>query len=416
MYNKLSDLYKRYKIILDNIVFVALIQVFSLIAPLITYPYLVKVLGMDLYGIVITAQVLVGYIVLLIDFGSNSVCAKNISIYRNDKDKLSEIVSSVLLVRLKLWIVCFLLYLFVVLLIPAYREYQTLFVFSYLLTLNELLFLQFFFQGIEKMKVIALLNILVKLVFISLIFCFVRQKQDYLLVPLLYGIGYFVAGMVALFLVFKKEQVKFVNTNIRTQYKYVKECSPILATDMISTIKDRLNYMFVGFFVSMGDVVIYDLGLKLMNLIHKPSSIITTVLLPRFSKNRDVKKLRYVMFFVFMLSIFLVLLLNIFLPFIVDFFLHREIDLLPLRIFSLAPIFLSTSVVISNNFFIGFGYNKYVLYSIFVTTVAYVVALLIIWITGYINSLYSFVFLAVVSYFVELVYRLYMFRKLVKLH
>ena len=128
--------------------------------------------------------------------------------------------------------------------------------------------------------------------------------------------------------------------------------------------KGQIEPSIGGIFVSMGDVVIYDLALKLMGIMQKPSNIITTVLLPRFSKNKNVRTLKYVMAFVFFLSLFLVLIVNLFLPWIVKLFLHSEIDLLPLRMFSIVPIFLSVSIVIGNNFFIGFGYNKYVLYSL----------------------------------------------------
>lgn len=407
--NSIRNLYARYKVIFDNILFVSLIQLFGLLAPLITYPYLVDVLGMELYGLVITAQILVGYMVLVIDFGSNSVCAKNVSIHREDKQKLSEIVSSVLLIRLKLWLICLFAYVLLVFIIPTYNEYKTLFLFSYLLTLNELIFPQFYFQGIEKMKVVAFLNILVKLVFISLVFFLVKEKGDYLLVPVLYGIGYLIASIISLLLIFMKDKIRFMITDYRTQYNYLKECSPILATDMVCTVKDKLNQVLVGLFVSMGDVVIYDLALKLMGIMQKPSNIITTVLLPRFSKNKNVMTLKYVMVFVFFLSLFLVLIVNLFLPWIVKLFLHSEIDLLPLIMFSIVPIFLSVSIVIGNNFFIGFGYNKYVLYSIIITSTFYLFALFVVWILGYIHSLYSFVFIAIISYLIVLLYRLFVF-------
>lgn len=163
------DFYYRYKTIINNLIFVGLVQVFGLLAPLITYPYLVDVLGMELYGAVISAQVLVSYATLVIEFGSNSICAKNISIYRDNRSKLSEIISSVLITRFIFWIGCFFIYTSVVWFVPAYREYLVLFLLSYLMTTNELLFPQFYFQGIEKMKTVSLLNILVKIVFILLI-------------------------------------------------------------------------------------------------------------------------------------------------------------------------------------------------------------------------------------------------------
>lgn len=236
-----------------------------------------------------------------------------------------------------------------------------------------------------------------------------KEKGDYLLVPVLYGIGYLIASIISLLLIFMKDKIRFMITDYRTQYNYLKECSPILATDMVCTVKDKLNQVLVGLFVSMGDVVIYDLALKLMGIMQKPSNIITTVLLPRFSKNKNVRTLKYVMVFVFFLSLFLVLIVNLFLPWIVKLFLHSEIDLLPLRMFSIVPIFLSVSIVIGNNFFIGFGYNKYVLYSIIITSTFYLFALFVVWILGYIHSLYSFVFIAIISYLIELLYRLFVF-------
>ena len=92
------------KKLLENVSFIAVLQVFNIIAPLITYPYLVRVLGMDKYGLIITAQILVGYFSILILFGSDSVCAKHVSINRDQKDSISRIYSAVLLSRAFLWL------------------------------------------------------------------------------------------------------------------------------------------------------------------------------------------------------------------------------------------------------------------------------------------------------------------------
>ncbi len=404
--------YNQHKVVFENIIFVGLVQVFSLVAPLITYPYLVNVLGLDLYGVVITAQVLVSYATIVIDFGSNSVCAKNVSIHREDKDKLSEIVSSVLTTRFILWLICLGIYLSVVCLIPEYRQYFLLFALSYLMTLNELIFPQFFFQGLEKMKIAALLNILIKLVFIVLIFIFVKESSQYLFVPVLYAAGYMLAGMIAIYMVFKKFGIKYYIPSFKAQRVYFKECSSLLATDLVCTIKDKFNYMLVGGYVNMSSVVIYDLGLKFVGLVGKPTQVIATVLLPRFAKNRNVKQLNIVLWVIILITLILVLLLNLCMGKVAYFFLHQDVDLLPLRIFSIIPIFLAPSVLIANNFFIGFGFNKYLFYSIVATTIIYLMALLCIWISGYIDSLYSFVFLACISYISEFLYRILMYRKL----
>lgn len=154
------------------------LQIFLLLYPLITYPYLVRVLGKEIYGVVLTAQMLASYASLLIDFGSNFVCAKHVSVDRDNKKKLSEILSNVLFVRFVIFIVAFIAYLIIVYSVPIYRQYAWLFILTYGFTTNELLFPQFFFQGIEKMKFISIVSVITKLIMVCLIFMFVKEAHD----------------------------------------------------------------------------------------------------------------------------------------------------------------------------------------------------------------------------------------------
>jgi PST family polysaccharide transporter len=277
---------------------------------------------------------------------------------------------------------------------------------------NELLYPQFFFQGVENMKVSSLLNILIKLLFIGLVFIFVKDSSDYIMVPILYAVGYTIAGIISLAIIKQKYDVYYMRTSFKDQYEYFKECTPILATDLICTIKDKWNYLLIGSFVGSADVVIYDLGIKFSGIISKPNSIMSTVLLPKFATGKNKNKLKFVLCVMSITTILIVLALNIALPVVVRFFLNQEVDLLPLRVMTLIPIFLGSSVFICSDFFIAFGYNKYVLYSIIITTIGYLILLSIVWVTGYMTSLWSFIFIAIISYIVELIYRLIMFAKL----
>ena len=392
--------------ILENFSYVTVLQVFLLVAPLITYPYLVRVLGRELYGVVLTAQMLASYVSLIVDFGSNSVCAKHVSINRNDKSKLSEIVSSVLVVRCALFVLLFVIYYLVVFLVPSYREYTLLFVITYALALNDDLFPQFFFQGVEEMRYITIVNIVTKLVFILLTFVIVKAPDDYLWVPVLYALGYVIGGLYALYVIVHRFGIHFFIPPIPKMMVYVKDSSAIFATDLVCTIKDKFNYLLVGSFLGMSSVVIYDLGLKLNSILTKPTYILTTVMFPRIAKDRNISTVKKVLAISLFVAISLVLLVNIFLPFIVKFFLAEEIDYLPLRLFLIAPILLSISIVIYSGIFVAFGYNKYAFYSILVTTVVYLLALLFCWFAGLLNnSIHVFVIISLVSYFTEFLYR-----------
>ena len=147
--SRLKNIVKRsksHKVLIENFSYLAFLQVFLLLYPLITYPYLVDVLGKEIYGIVLTAQMLASYASLFIDFGSNFVCAKHVSINRDNKAKLSEILSNVLFVRLVIFIIFFFIYSFVAYIVPSYRSKFLIFILTYALCTNDLLFPQFFFR------------------------------------------------------------------------------------------------------------------------------------------------------------------------------------------------------------------------------------------------------------------------------
>ncbi len=407
--------FKKHKQVLQNFSYVTMLQIFSLLAPLITYPYLVRVLGRELYGVVLTAQMLASYVSIFVDFGSNDVCAKHVSINRDDNIKLSEILSSVLFARFGIWIVCFFIYFIIVSVVPSYREHFILFLLTYFLSIQEFLFPQFFFQGFEKMKFTTYITIGIRLFFICLVFIVVRDPSDVLFVPILYSIGYLLGGIASLYIIHYRLNVHISKPSFKQMLYYVKDSSAIFATNLICTIKDKLNYLLVGTCVGMSDVVIYDLGVKINGFIEKPAGIIRVVLFPRIAKTRSLRNLKLSIIFTLGIVTTLVLLVNLFLPWIVQFFIgSNEIDLLPLRLFSFAPILASISVMIAINYFVAFGHNKYVLFSIIITTVVYVLVLMAFLLFGRLNSIYSFIIIALISYFAEFLYRIYVFNKMSK--
>lgn len=401
--------------LIENMSYMTLLQVFLMLAPLITYPYLVRKLGMEIYGWVLTAQMLASYFSILIDFGSNSVCAKHVAVAKGDKAKLSEIVCSVFYTRFGLAVIGFFIYAIIVLLVPSYRQHFVLFMLSYGMTLNELLFPQYFYQGIEKMKLTAITNVVIKLIFIALIFVVVHSPEDYIYVPVFYTIGYGVAGLIAMWIIFHQLHIPFSRPSWTAMKVYIKDSAAIFATDVVCTIKDKVNYLLVGSYVGMESVVVYDLGIKLNGILSQPYNIIRTVVFPRSAQTRNLQKIKQSIIIIFLITLTGVILVNIFLDPIVAFFIgSKTIDNLPIRLLLIAPVILSISIPLASNVFIALGYNKYVFYSILVTTSVYLIALLALLLSGQLNSIYSFIALALISYMTELLYRIYAYKKIAK--
>lgn len=105
------------KKIMENLSYLSAIQIMTLLFPLVTIPYLIQILGSEYYGKVIYAQTIASYFSLLVNYGFHASGVKEISLHRNDKEKVNEIFSSIMIVKISLFtlsfgllgLVCFLL-------------------------------------------------------------------------------------------------------------------------------------------------------------------------------------------------------------------------------------------------------------------------------------------------------------------
>ncbi|HNS26312.1 MAG TPA: oligosaccharide flippase family protein [Methanobacteriaceae archaeon] len=87
---------KDYQRILENILSLFSLQGLNYILPLVTFPYLTRVLGPEKYGLVAFALAFIGYFQILTDYGFNMSATREISIHREDEERVSRIYSSVL--------------------------------------------------------------------------------------------------------------------------------------------------------------------------------------------------------------------------------------------------------------------------------------------------------------------------------
>lgn len=402
------------KILIENFSYISVLQIFILLTPLITYPYLTRVLGTELYGLVITAQVLAGYAMIIVKFGFDDVSARYVSIHREDKKELAKIMSSIMTMRIVLWIASLGVYLSIVLLVPIYRNHFMLFFYSFGITFSTLLFPQFFFQGIEKMKYITAISVLIQSVFIILTFAVIKKPADYVYVPLLHAIGYLIGGIVALMIIAKGYGINFHIPTRKQSLFYFKDALPLFATDAVCTIKDKLNYLLLGVIVSMSDVVVYDIGSKLTNIAIKPLQIINTVIFPKMAKDKNDKQFKKFGVLIFVCIMLLTIGINIFLHPIVYFLTGKDVPLLPIRVYLLSPLLLGLSSYIGHCLIVARGYNRFMFYSILLTTAVYLLLLLTLLFTHHLNTIMVFIGLTVVSYLIELLYRIYIGRKILK--
>lgn len=288
----------RNKTVLANFSYLSILQVFTILFPLLTYPYLLRVIGLELYGVIVFSQTIINYVSLVINFGFNMSGARNVAVYKEDKVRLSRIVSSTYLCKFILWIVCLIVYLSVISIVPFFRDYYWVYLLSFLLTLNELLLPIWFFQGIEKMKYITIVNLSARLLFVAAIFLFVREREDYLLVPFLNGIGAILAGGLSLYIVLEKENINLSVISVKDLKSAYKESFPLFVSSLSTQIYVNVNKLVIGSFLGMSEVSIYDMADKVLHLMKLPISMMAQAVFPKISRERNIRFVNRVMFLV----------------------------------------------------------------------------------------------------------------------
>ena len=293
-----QDKLSRNKTVLANFSYLSILQVFTILFPLLTYPYLLRVIGLELYGVIVFAQAIINYVSLVINFGFNMSGARKVAVYKEDKVLLSRIVSSTYLCKLILWLICLVVYLLIISLVPFFKDYYWVYVLSFLLTFNELLLPIWFFQGIEKMKYITIVNLSARLLFVVAIFLFVREREDYLIVPLLNGFGAILAGCLSLYIVLGKERIKLSVIPMRELRSAYQESFPLFVSSLSTQIYVNVNKLVIGAFLGMSEVSIYDMADKVLHLMKLPISMMAQAVFPKISRERNIRFVNQVMFLV----------------------------------------------------------------------------------------------------------------------
>lgn len=210
------------KVVMANVTSLSVLQAITSILPIIIIPYLFRVIGPEKFGLIAFAQAFVQYFMLLTDYGFNISATKEISLCRHEHAKVSEAFSSVMTVKIALAFLSLLVLGIIVYFIPKFKNDWMVYVFSFGAVIGNTIFPVWFFQGTEKMKHIAELNIAGGIAYAAFIFFFVKVPGDYLMVPLINSSVFLITGVMGQYLVFRKFRITFKfpeYKNIRQQLK-----------------------------------------------------------------------------------------------------------------------------------------------------------------------------------------------------
>ena len=178
------------KTLASNFAWLTVLQVAGYVFPLITLPYLARVIGVDGFGKIAFAAGVIIWMQTIADWGFNFTATRDVAKNREDLDKVSSIFSNVLWARCFLILVAYIVLLVLILTIPQFREARAAILVTSLLLIGHVLYPDWFFQAMERMKYITILGVVAKLLFTIAVFIFIHKPEDYILQPLFSSLGF----------------------------------------------------------------------------------------------------------------------------------------------------------------------------------------------------------------------------------
>ena len=247
---KIKENIKPYKVLLQNFTSLSILQITNYIFPIITLPYLVRVLGPEKYGLVNFAMAFAAYFVTICDFGFNLSATKQISIFRNDKLKLDEIFSSVIISKMILGIISAAILIAITFSIARFSTDSDIYLLSFGIVIGNILFPIWFFQGIEDMKFITLITFAARLVGTVMIFTIIKDVTDYPFLILIYSLVSIMIGAVGLLVSIAKFKISLKLQGFSAIVFQLREGLQIFVSIAAINLYSTTNIFLLGILVN----------------------------------------------------------------------------------------------------------------------------------------------------------------------
>ncbi len=274
--------------LVKNFSSLVLIQGMNYLFPWITFAYLSYVLGVELIGRIGYAFAIVNILMVFSDFGFNLTSPKNISVFRNHKERRDEIFNGVLLLKAVLSVGILLLFIPLVYYIDKLQNDYLLYLYFIGYVIGNGLFPKWFFQGVEKMQYLTLFVFVSKLLFTIGVFTLIREKSDYYLYPLALSISELAVAVISIYLGIKRFKIRvFIPKRIKLLY-LLRESRTFFYSTLSISLFSQLNALVIGNVKGDYSLGLYTTAEKFYNGALTLFSPVKDVMYPYMAKNRNI--------------------------------------------------------------------------------------------------------------------------------
>ena len=330
---------KEAKTLAGNFMWLSALQVAGYVFPLITMPYLARVIGVDGFGKIAFAAAIMVWIQTIADWGFNLTATRDVAQNRENPDKVSEIFSNVLWARCLLMFLSLGVLLLLIGFVPKFREEWDVILVTFLMIPGHILFPDWFFQAVERMKYITILNVLMKFIFTVAVFLFIKQPEDYILQPLFTSLGFVVSGIIALYYILGKWGIRLRKPNWKASIQTIKASTDVFINHLMPNLYNSFSTMLLGFWGGGSAVGLLEGGNKFVHIGTQLQTTINRAFYPFLS--RKIEKHDVYIKLNLGISILMCLFLYFGAPLLVKYLLSPEFSesIIVIRIRSISMIF-----------------------------------------------------------------------------
>lgn len=346
------------KALFSNFGYLMIMQVAGYIFPLLTIPYLARVIGVEGFGKIAFAAAVVVWFQTITDWGFSYTATRDVARNRDNLEKVSEIFSNVLWAKSLLALFSFIMLFILTEFIPYLKENQILLFVTFMLVPARILFADWFFQAIEKMKFITIFDLISKAIFTACIFLFVKEKSDFILQPLFLSLGSILVGIVSFYLILFKWKVKIIAPKGKEIILTINNSKDVFINNIVPNLYNSFSSVLLGFWGGNIANGLLDAGSKFANIAQQFINILSRVFFPFLSRRSDKHSIyEKINILITMISAILLIILA---PFIIKIFFTPEFydATLVLQIIAFSLIFQGLISTYGLNYMIIQGYEK----------------------------------------------------------
>lgn len=268
---------------LNNYILVSINTIANLILPIITFPYISRVIGAEYLGIINFATSYGYYFIHLASFGISSYAIRAVSKIRENVDTVQRVSNEIYNINVLFSIFSGIVYLLGVFLVPKLRDNAFIFCLYSLTIFTNFLSLEWIFQAYDDYKFTTIRSISVRIISIISVFIFVKDRDDYPIYMLILTISDMGSRISNLYYANKK----YVRLRLKKQFlnfkDHVKSLFTLFIFRLINGISSNLDKLMIGFLLIYSDVGIYTAGVKFPLLIIPLIENIGIVLFPKIN-------------------------------------------------------------------------------------------------------------------------------------